>query len=91
MKSAQRYSRHGNAISGLIVGTLILISGVTLGAHYSSIAADDQGILSEGVRTGGIVTDVQFDIHTNRKNRSEKTMTVSYSSQNGEAHTVDST
>lgn len=58
--------------------------------HYS-LAAKDQRILSEGVKTVATVTDIQFDIRTNKKNYSEKTMTVSYVTQSGEDHKVDST
>lgn len=84
-------SRWGNAISGIIVGILVIISGVILGAHYYSLAAKDHRILAEGVKTVGTVTDIQFDIRSNKKNHSEKTVTVSYTTQNGEDHEVDST
>lgn len=83
--------RKCNSIAVLFVGVFVLVSGLLLGGHDVSEAQADKHLLSEGVRTVGTVADIHYDVRTNRKNRSEKTMIVSYIANDGNEYSVNST
>ena len=63
-----KYTRMAKAIAFLIAGMVIFFGGFTLGVGMVLEAHDDRRVLDEGVRTTGVITNVEFSTGGRQKN-----------------------
>ena len=71
-----KYTRKAKATVFLIAGMVIFFGGFTLGVGMVLEAHDDRRVLDEGVRTTGVITNVEFS--TSGRQKEYKELTVSF-------------
>ncbi|MCC9204107.1 DUF3592 domain-containing protein [Arthrobacter sp. zg-Y769] len=89
-KANRRGRRKGTAkehpATNLMIGAFLLIVGIVFGVIDLGDAREDHRLMADGVRTQGVVTEVDFE--RMRKRSMRKVISVAYDVESGRTHST---